>query len=120
MHSNAAGANAVVAVFLHRGGSSGALSPIFNQLPNDVNVHHELEAPFNPARFLPDARYHVRYLGSLTTPPCTERVRWFVLDTPVKVSDEPWGGCKGISMETAAGPAVALRLPEHGSGLSVA
>jgi carbonic anhydrase len=88
VHRNATGANAVIAVFLDRGATSGALTPIFDQLPDDVNVHHELEAPFNPATFLPQARYHVRYLGSLTTPPCTEGVRWFVLVTPVKVSDE--------------------------------
>ena len=88
VHSNAAGANAVLAVFLDRGETSGALTPIFDQLPDDVNGHHELEAPFDPAEFLPDARHHARYLGSLTTPPCTEGVLWFVLTTPLTVSAE--------------------------------
>ena len=88
VHTSAAGANAVVAVFLNRGAKSGALSPIFRQLPNDFNVQHELDAAFDPADFLPDDQSHIRYLGSLTTPPCTDGVRWFVLTNPVTVSSE--------------------------------
>jgi carbonic anhydrase len=52
------------------------------------NVHHELDVAFDPADFLPDDRTHVQYLGSLTTPPCTDGVHWFVLRTPVTVSEE--------------------------------
>jgi carbonic anhydrase len=88
VHTSAAGANAVVAVFLDRGASSGALSPIFGQLPDDINVHHKLDAAFDPAEFLPDDRSHVLYSGSLTTPPCTDGVRWVVLTSPVSVSSE--------------------------------
>ena len=88
VHQSADGANAVIGVFLKRGPSSGALARIFANLPDDINVKHELEQPFNPARFLPSSRTHYRYLGSLTTPPCTEGVRWLVLAEPVTVSDE--------------------------------
>ncbi|MGH8592425.1 MAG: carbonic anhydrase [Gammaproteobacteria bacterium] len=82
--------NAVVAVFLKRGKSSGALASIFENLPEvgSINVKEELPQSFNPAAFLPKDRDHFRYLGSLTTPPCTEGVHWFVLTDPVKVSDE--------------------------------
>jgi carbonic anhydrase len=78
----------VVAVLLDRGRGSGALAPIFRQVPNDFNVHHELEAPFDPADFLPDDRSHIPYMGSLTTPPCTTGVRWLVLTNPVRVGSE--------------------------------
>lgn len=88
VHRSAAGALAVVGVFLRRGPSSGALGPIFDQLPADVDVHHELEEPFNPAAFLPRSRVHYRLMGSLTTPPCSEGVRWIVLADPVSISDE--------------------------------
>ena len=35
---------------------------------------------------LPDNRTYYRYDGSLTTPPCSEGVKWFVLETPVELS----------------------------------
>ena len=88
VHQSDDGANAVIGVFLKRGPSSGALAPIFASLPNDVNVKHPLEDPSNPSTFLPHARTHYRYVGSLTTPPCTEGVQWIVMTEPVTISDE--------------------------------
>ena len=88
VHKSATGALAVIGVFLKRGASSGSLTPIFKNLPNDINVKHPLERPFNPARFLPTTQIHYRYAGSLTTPPCTEGVQWIVIRKPVTVSDE--------------------------------
>ncbi len=88
VHTSAAGVNAVVAVFLDRGATSGALSPIFDQLPNDFNVHHELNAPFDVRAFLTDIVPNAQYIGSLTTPPCTEGVHWVVLLSPATVSTE--------------------------------
>ena len=32
-------------------------------------------------------RGYVHYPGSLTTPPCTEAVDWFIMEDPVSVSD---------------------------------
>ena len=88
VHASATGATAVVAVLLDRGASSGALSPIFDQLPDDINGHHELAAAFDVRAFLPDIVPNARYIGSLTTPPCTEGVRWVVLLNPATVSTE--------------------------------
>lgn len=88
VHASAAGANAVIGVFLKRATSSGALGPIFEALPDDVNVKHELPETFDPAAFLPKSTQHYRYVGSLTTPPCTEGVQWIVMKDPVTVSDE--------------------------------
>jgi|SRR6185503_4624787 carbonic anhydrase len=88
VHTSATGATAVVAVFLDRGAKSGALSTIFDQLPNDINVHHELDAAFDVRAFLPDIVPNAQYIGSLTTPPCTEGVRWVVLLSPAAVSSE--------------------------------
>jgi carbonic anhydrase len=88
VHTAADGSNAVIGVFLKRGRSSRALAPIFASLPNDVNVKHPLDSPFDPASFLPKSRAHYRYVGSLTTPPCTEGVQWVVMSEPVTVSDE--------------------------------
>jgi carbonic anhydrase len=40
---------------------------------------------------LPEARSYYTYMGSLTTPPCSEGVLWLVLKTPVPVSREQVG-----------------------------
>ncbi len=88
VHASHDGSNAVIGVFLKRGPSSGSLAPIFHNLPDDVNVKHPLDTPFNPRNFLPKSDARFRYVGSLTTPPCTEGVQWIVMTEPVTVSDE--------------------------------
>jgi carbonic anhydrase len=88
VHASTNGLNAVIGVFLTRGSSSGSLAPIFQNLPADVNTKHPLDTPFNPKNFLPKSHTHFRYVGSLTTPPCTEGVQWIVMNQPVTVSDE--------------------------------
>ncbi len=40
------------------------------------------------ADLLPADRDHYRFNGSLTTPPCTEGVRWLVMKNPVPASAE--------------------------------
>jgi carbonic anhydrase len=88
VHRSADGKLAVIGVMLERGKDSGALAPIFASLPDEAGPKHPLKAPFNPADFLPKSREHLRYAGSLTTPPCSEGVRWFVLLGPMTVSNE--------------------------------
>lgn len=43
---------------------------------------------YNVARLLPSRRSYYTYDGSLTTPPCTEGVRWVVMNTPIEASPE--------------------------------
>jgi carbonic anhydrase len=88
VHTSAVGTNAVISVFLARGVSSGPLAPIFAALPDQLNVKELLPGAFNPATFLPRSPAPFRYVGSLTTPPCTEGVLWIVMTDPVAISDE--------------------------------
>jgi carbonic anhydrase len=90
VHTSATGTNAVIGVFLKRGTDSGALAQIFTELPDilEENVHYEVDGSFNLADFLPQSHAHYRYVGSLSTPPCTEGVEWVILTQPVTVWDE--------------------------------
>ena len=91
VHQSAAGNLAVIGVFLQRGSSSAGLAPIFANLPaldSPIGVKEELPEPFNPISFLPKSSDFYEYGGSLTTPPCTEGVRWIVMAEPLTISDE--------------------------------
>jgi carbonic anhydrase len=51
------------------------------------------ETNFNPVSLLPESflegrRSYINYFGSLTTPPCTEGVNWYVYTDPIQVADK--------------------------------
>ena len=54
---------------------------------NDGSTHHVEGARLNARNLLPPSYGYFTYSGSLTTPPCSEGVRWLVLRDPVTVSD---------------------------------
>jgi carbonic anhydrase len=47
-----------------------------------------LTKPLDPANLLPANRSYWTYLGSLTTPPCSESVTWILFKEPIEVSPE--------------------------------
>lgn len=57
-------------------------------LPLGVNEIKTVGEPFNLNNFLPENRQYYTYTGSLTTPPCTEGVQWFIFKTSIAVSLE--------------------------------
>lgn len=86
VHRDPEGRLAVVAVLLERGAAQAVVQQVWNNLP--LEKHEALAAPdaIDPAGLLPaDLRYYT-YMGSLTTPPCTEGVLWMVMQQPVPVS----------------------------------
>jgi len=86
VHQNADGKLAVVAVMLKEGKANAALDPVFKNLPQTEGIKKPLGANLSAAVLLPAARTYFRYIGSLTTPPCSEGVRWQVLKQPIEVS----------------------------------
>lgn len=88
VHQSVEGRLAVVAVlFDMREQDNAFLRGLWPHLP--LEPKREV---FNSAvsldvnELLPETRTYFTYMGSLTTPPCSEGVRWIVLKTPVEVS----------------------------------
>ena len=79
---------AVVGVLLREGDAdNAAYAPLFDNLPTEVSeADMEAEMTINATDLLPASHAYYTYNGSLTTPPCTQIVRWLVLTEPVEVS----------------------------------
>ena len=89
VHKSPAGQLAVVAVLLDQGEPHALIQQIWNNLP--LEKHQELAAqmPLDPSQILPPQHnQYYTYMGSLTSPPCTENVLWMVMKQPVTVSTE--------------------------------
>lgn len=88
VHADANGNLAVVAVMFMEGKAHDAIARLWKQLPQEVGRKQVLGEMVSAVQLLPQNREYYRYNGSLTTPPCTEGVRWIVLKNPVTVSKE--------------------------------
>jgi carbonic anhydrase len=74
---------------LKAGPANATVQQIWEHMP--MTEGKEQETPgvqVNPAGLLPRDFAYYKYLGSLTDPPCTEGVTWFVLKTPREISAE--------------------------------
>lgn len=77
---------AVVGVMFVKGEANTAIAYLLRNLPRQINVAVPLTAAFSLASLLPKNKSYYRFSGSLTTPPCTEGVRWLILRQPVELS----------------------------------
>ena len=87
VHRNGNGDIAVVGVFLVDGKENEAYAPVFDNMPATIGEPVTIpDVSVNAADLLPVDQTYWRWDGSLTTPPCTEGVKWFMMTTPVEVS----------------------------------
>ncbi len=84
VHRNEDGDLAVVGVLFEDGPANAELAGIWEDLPEDAGA--TVEVSLNPEQLLPAERSFYRFGGSLTTPPCSEGVDWFVLAEPRTIS----------------------------------
>ena len=89
VHRSIDGQRAVIEVLMTRGAENPQIQTLWNNLP--LEKHVPVEPPtavFEPAALLPGSKQYYTFMGSLTTPPCTEDILWIVFKQPVEVSDE--------------------------------
>ena len=88
VHKDHDGKLAVVAILFEEGAPNPTLATIFDHVP----AGHKEQAPngvdLDANRLLPAVTSYFTFAGSLTTPPCTEGVTWYVLRHPATASKE--------------------------------
>ena len=88
VHKNKDGGLAVVGVLIEKGESdNNAIQSFWNSLPATAASAQTLDAQVDSNNFLPAVQTTYRYDGSLTTPPCTEGVKWMVMTQPITFSE---------------------------------
>jgi carbonic anhydrase len=88
VHRDAQGRLAVVALVAEEGPEHPAVQAVWNHLPLERGEFVPASVEFDPAALLPARRGYYTYMGSLTTPPCTEGVLWIVMQQPIQVSPQ--------------------------------
>lgn len=92
VHKDYDNSYAVIAVLMERGSEHPVIQTLWNYMPLEVGME---AAPPNVyldlGKLLPENREYYTYMGSLTTPPCTENVLWMVMKNPIPVSPQQIG-----------------------------
>ncbi len=73
----------VIGVFIESGGANLEMKKIFAHLPQAKETL-PLTGSLNLKDMLPQKRDFYHYNGSLTTPPCSEIVPWFVMKNSIR------------------------------------
>jgi carbonic anhydrase len=97
VHRSEHGNLAVIGVMLMAGDeASAAYASVFDYLPAEAGEPEDIGMQLNAADLLPSGSTFYTYNGSLTTPPCTEIVRWLVMTEPITLSAEQIGAFSAI------------------------
>uniref|UniRef100_UPI003BA03050 carbonic anhydrase n=1 Tax=Aeromonas dhakensis TaxID=196024 RepID=UPI003BA03050 len=96
VHVNDQGELAVVAVMFEPGSANSALGRAWTSLPAKAGEQHQLKEAVSAEQLLPAKRDYYRFSGSLTTPPCSEGVRWLVMKQPVQISQAQIDAFKAV------------------------
>ncbi|WP_227368097.1 carbonic anhydrase [Halomonas sp. M20] len=88
VHASEEGDLAVVAVMFEEGEANEGLKQGWANMPEQAGDEHPLSEQASASALLPSDRDYYRFNGSLTTPPCTQGVRWLVMKQPLTASQE--------------------------------
>ncbi len=97
VHATDAGELGVLGVMFEEGEANPALAKITEHVGHPSGML----ATFDINDMVPDDLSVFRYMGSLTTPPCSEGVNWHVADEPLTASAEQIASLRGALGDSA-------------------
>jgi carbonic anhydrase len=87
MHINPDGTGVGIAIMIKSGRENPLIREIWSRFPTEIDKEVEYRSVIlNAADLLPADRNYYVFDGSITAPPCTEGVRWFVMKAPIELS----------------------------------
>ncbi len=104
VHQNSSGTLAVVGILFRAGEWNTDLAWIGSAAPEAVNQPETIDLDIADLDLYGDHASYFRYTGSLTTPPCTEGVQWYVLKRPGHIAVEQAAKFVELIGEDARGP----------------
>lgn len=88
VHKDVDGKLVVIALLIQQGKPNSVVQTIWNYMPLEKNDTVQPPGTIDLSQILPTGRGYYTYMGSLTTPPCTEGVLWVVFKEPIELSAE--------------------------------
>jgi carbonic anhydrase len=84
---------------MQAGRHNDPLALVFANIPDEAGPEVAIaDATIDASAMLPaESGAYFHYMGSLTTPPCSQGVNWFVMANAIEVSTEQIGRFEGIS-----------------------
>ncbi len=86
VHADKNGNLAVIGLMFKEGKSHPVLADLWEKMPTSAGKKAAVSKLISPMDLVPSNQEYFRFNGSLTTPPCSEGVRWFVMKSPIEAS----------------------------------
>ncbi len=90
MYKASDGVVAGVTVFVKPGSSNSTVQKVWDHMPQKEGGEQVTGVEFNPGGLVPveKVKSYYMYMGSVSAPPCTEGVTWFILKQPLELSSK--------------------------------
>ncbi len=97
MHRASDGSRAIVVTLVKEGRPNRALAEFIANMPLEPDQRNRNASILVNARdLMPADKGYFRYMGSLTTPPCSEGVSWYIFKQPIQASKEQINLVRGV------------------------
>ncbi len=86
VHKSAEGKLLVLSVRINEGAPNAVIASLWEKMPKKAGETVKITSELNPSGLLPVNRAYWAFMGSLTTPPCTEGVQWIAFEQEKELS----------------------------------